>query len=152
MECQEKLTNALAWRMECWEEITNAFAWRMECWEIGTDVNHEFVVGHSCKGVEILGCRKEKACVQKEVATLFRKMAKEIPKNHKIFMGFFHFLKFFFYKVAKFRPQKRKTENTYMLQHVATLWGQKSLKSPYLNNKFQHVAKIWINLKFVEQL
>jgi hypothetical protein len=80
----------------------------MECWEIGTDVNHEFVVGHSCKGVEILGCRKEKACVHKEVATLFPKMAKEIPKNHKIFMGFAHFLNFFFYKVAKFRPQTQK--------------------------------------------
>jgi hypothetical protein len=58
---------------------------------------------------------------KKEVATLFRNMAKEIPKNHKIFMGFFHFLNFFFYKVAKFRPQKQKKENTYMLQHVATL-------------------------------
>jgi hypothetical protein len=64
--------------MECWEEITNAFAWRMECWEIGTDVNHEFVVGHSCKGVEILGCSKEKACVHKEVATLWRKEKSEI--------------------------------------------------------------------------
>jgi hypothetical protein len=79
-------------------------------------------------------------------------MAKEIPKNHKIFMGFFHFLKKYIHKVAKFRPQKKRKENTYILEYVATLWGQKSLKSPYLNNRFQHVAKIWIDLKFVEQL